>query len=58
MRWPWRRSEPDRDGMNAARMLLAKAQADEPRVARIAAAHHRKITENHFGEKFKRAMES
>jgi hypothetical protein len=43
--------------MQRARWQLAKARADEPRVAWIVAAHERKLAENHFAEKFKKAVE-
>jgi hypothetical protein len=33
-----------------------KAQSDEPRVARITEAHHRKIAENHFGPRIAAAL--
>lgn len=57
MKWPWRRPEPDPAEMQRARWQLAKARADEPRVAWIVAAHERKLAENHFAEKFKKALE-
>lgn len=56
MRWPWRRHEPDREGLERARQQLAKARADEPRVAELAEQLHRKIAENHFGPKFAAAL--
>jgi hypothetical protein len=58
MRWPWKPRTPDLRELEQAQQALAKAQRDEPRVARIAEAHHRKIAENHFAQKFKKAMEA
>ena len=58
MRWPFRRREPDHEGLADARRMLAKARADEPRVARIVREHKARQAENHFAEKFKKAMEA
>lgn len=56
-RWRWRRPEPDREGLAEAREMLAKARADEPRVAAIAEAHKQKIRDNHFGPKIAAALQ-
>ena len=58
MKWPWRRPKPDPAGLKEAKQMLAKARADEPRVARLVAEHRRKNAENHFAEKFKKALEA
>lgn len=49
MRWPWKRPDIDDRTLDEAKESLAKARADEPRVARIVDAHRRKIEQNHFG---------
>lgn len=58
MRWPWKDRNPDPRELQRAQQALLKAQRDEQRVAWIAEAHHRKIAENHFAQKFQKAMES
>lgn len=50
MRWPWKqRPHVDDTDFREARKALAKARADEPRVAHIVAEHRRKQEENRFG---------
>lgn len=56
MRWPWKKRDPDPAGMARARQALAKAQADEPRIADIAEQVNRRIRENHFGPKIAAAF--
>jgi hypothetical protein len=48
--------EPDHEGLERARQQLAKARADEPRVAELVETLHRKIRENHFGPKIAAAL--
>lgn len=57
MRWPWSPpAPPDPTGLKEARAALAKARADEPRVARIVEEHRRRQAENHFGPAIKAAL--
>ena len=56
MRWPWRRYEPDHDGLNDARARLAKAQRDEVVVSQLSEALRKKQRENHFGPRIAAAL--
>lgn len=56
MKWPWLRHPPDPTGLAKAREALAKARADEPRVAHLADTLRTKIRENHFGPKIAAAL--
>lgn len=60
MRWPWRRggwqTPRDTEGIEYSKQVLARAQADEVRVAAIAEAHRRKREENHFGPRIAAAL--
>ena len=56
MRWPWRRPSIDAAGLARAKRELAKARADELRVARIVEAHRDQQARNHFGERFHLAL--
>ena len=56
MRWPWQRIEVDESEAERAQESLARARADEPRVARLVTEHRRKQEENHFGPKIHAAL--
>lgn len=60
MRWPWRRrgwqTPRDIEGLKEAKQMLAKARADEVRVAAVAEAHRRIREENHFGPRIAAAL--